>query len=90
MAVSGVLQLSLISTREISCLFSRYSLLRSQCTGKALSLSVALQDLYDQPPIPSESSRRVSACTDISDASYVYEPLDDSFHGLEDSKIKAE
>lgn len=90
MTISGVLQISLISGRELSCLFSRFSLLQSQFAGKARSLSLALKDLHSQVPLPSEVSRRVSACTDLSDASDVCDSLDDSFYGFEDSKIKEE
>jgi hypothetical protein len=90
MTISGVLQLSLISNREWSCLFSRFNLLQDQCAGKARSLSFVFQDLCSQPPLPSEVSRRVSACTDISETSEVCDPLEDFCHGYKDSKIKEE
>ena len=88
MAISGALQLSLISDREWSILFSRLHRMQRRFSGKARSLSFTFKDLYVDSPVPSDVSRRVSACTDISDVTDGCDPLDDSFYGFEDLKIK--
>jgi hypothetical protein len=92
MTISGVLQLSLISAREVSCLFSRFFHMHSHVTRKDRSLSFLSKDLLSQAPsaLPNEASRRISACTDLSDATDAFDPLDDSFDGFEETKIKKE
>lgn len=45
MTISSALQISLISAREWSSLFSRFELVQTQLKGKARSLSLTLGDV---------------------------------------------
>jgi hypothetical protein len=67
MTISSILQISLISKREWSSLFSRVDRIQGQVTGKARSLSITLKDALTLTKSTLHSTRRDSDLSDIAD-----------------------
>ena len=68
MTISSILQLSLISEREWSSLFSRVDRFHGKVSGKARSLSITIKDILNSKSIPpfNDARRRVSDLSDVS------------------------
>jgi hypothetical protein len=66
MAISSILQISLISKREWSSLFSRYDRIQSQVMGHIQSLSLTLNDII----LSTKSNLLSNLSETISDACY--------------------
>jgi hypothetical protein len=76
MAISSILQLSLISEREWSSLFSRVDRLRDKVVGQARSFSFSMKDfLHTRPSNPPVLDRRSykSDWLEVSGACYQFD-----------------
>ena len=104
MLISSALQLSLVSKREWSSLYSRVDQVQSKVARQARSLSFTVKDLLQScPPPPERLSKRASLCSltssvsstsdeDASDAPIMFDHHAASFIVMADgsAKVKAE
>ena len=85
MTVSSALQISLISHREWSSLFSRFKLVQRQLTGKARSLSLTLSDVSSLG-----SLRRMSDVSELSVVGDTFTEPDMTLWDVLPSKVKGD